>query len=85
MILVGPHYTAHRESDLRTMRACYFRMARRWTPGPTTGGIDNECVLNDGARTRCGDGDAQNLVKQRLRKIIKKQRNVQRTTVKVRP
>ena len=47
-------------------------MARRWTPGPMTGGIENEC----------GDGDAQNLVKERLGKKPKEHRNVEHTTVK---
>ena len=57
-------------------------MARRGTPGPTTGGIENECVLNDGARARCGDGDTQNLVKERLGKKPKEHRNVEHTRVK---
>ena len=39
-------------------------------------------VLNDGACARCGDGDAQNLVKERLGKKPKEHRNVEHTRVK---
>ena len=47
-----------------------------------TGGIDNGCVLKEGARARCRNGDAEDLVKERLGKKPKEHRNVEHTSVK---